>query len=348
MLPARLLRSARASRIVGVKQWSSRTNVSLTYSSVAPAFFNRILYTPFQDRGTHTFASKGELPPELLSQSQIVHAYQLRSLPTSSYPQSALVSSIESKDQNRQRTVLSRNVFAPNPTTVTLYGSSPVGRKFVTGRLHSGIDKQRSIRKRCFSSSSQPPSTSNATKPATETGKDAKLSWRDALKSPRKAMKYSVQLTWAVIDWAKHIWAGAKLLAADVRVSSKIVKKITHGKQISRRERNFIVQTGVDLARLVPFSLFLVIPLAEFALPFALRLFPHMLPSQFQDQMKADEDLKRRLKARLELAKYLRDVVEEKAKTVKGSDASSVSSVQLISKQRFESAISKPTQLRLC
>lgn len=119
------------------------------------------------------------------------------------------------------------------------------------------------------------------------------------------------------------MWAGAKLLAADVSGSSKILKKITHGKQITRRERNFIVQTGVDLARLVPFSLFLIIPAAEFALPFALRLFPNMLPSQFQDQMKNEENLKRRLKGRLELAKYLSDVVEEKAKTIKASDATS-------------------------
>lgn len=119
------------------------------------------------------------------------------------------------------------------------------------------------------------------------------------------------------------MWAGAKLLAADVRVSSKILKRITKGKQLSRRERNFIVKTGVDLARLVPFSLFLIIPLAEFALPFALRLFPNMLPSQFQDQMQEEENMKRRLKGRLELAKYLRDVVEEKAKTIKASDANS-------------------------
>lgn len=121
------------------------------------------------------------------------------------------------------------------------------------------------------------------------------------------------------------MWAGTKLLAADVRVSYKILKRITSGKHLTRRERNFIVQTGVDLARLVPFSLFLIIPLAEFALPFALRLFPNMLPSQFQNQMKSEENLKRRLKARLGLAKYLQEVVEEKAKLVKASDVNSVS-----------------------
>lgn len=119
------------------------------------------------------------------------------------------------------------------------------------------------------------------------------------------------------------MWAGIKLLAADVRVSGKVLAKISQGKSITRRERNFIVQTGVDLARLVPFSLFLIIPLAEFALPFALRLFPNMLPSQFQSQMQKEENMTRRLKANIELAKYLRDVVENQAKAIKSSTSDS-------------------------
>lgn len=110
-------------------------------------------------------------------------------------------------------------------------------------------------------------------------------------------------------------------------MSSGILRRIVNGKQISRRERNFIVQTGVDLARLVPFSLFLIVPLAEFALPFALRFFPNMLPSQFQDEMKKTEDMKKQLKGRLEIAKYLREVVEEKAKIIKSSSEDSVSCV---------------------
>lgn len=194
-------------------------------------------------------------------------------------------------------------------------------RAYVTGKLNAGIEKRRSIRRRTFASSTNSSSTSATT---SDKSKKETVHWREALKSPRKAIVYAGQLRRDAVDWAKHIWAGAKLLAADVRVSFRILKRITSGKQISRRERNFMVKTGVDLARLVPFSLFLIIPLAEFALPFALRLFPNMLPSQFQDQMKNEEDLKRRLKGRLELAKYLRDVVEEKAKQIKGSSASSV------------------------
>lgn len=128
-----------------------------------------------------------------------------------------------------------------------------------------------------------------------------------------------MQICRDLADWARHMWAGVKLLSADVRVSWKVLHKISVGKSITRRERNFLVQTGVDLARLVPFSLFLIIPLAEFALPFALRLFPNMLPSQFQSNMQKEERMKRQLKANIEIAKYLSEVVEEKAKAIKAS-----------------------------
>lgn len=145
------------------------------------------------------------------------------------------------------------------------------------------------------------------------------MTWREAASGPLKAARYLNQSRLDLSGWFRHMWAGVKLLAADVRVSGRVMKKISHGKSITRRERNFIVQTGVDLARLVPFSLFLIIPAAEFALPFALRLFPNMLPSQFQSQMQKEENMTRRLKANIELAKYLRDVVENQARAIKSS-----------------------------
>lgn len=39
-----------------------------------------------------------------------------------------------------------------------------------------------------------------------------------------------------------------------------------------------------DLFRLVPFMVFLVIPFMEFLIPVALKLFPNMLPSTFEDK----------------------------------------------------------------
>eukprot|EP00268_Persea_americana_P029506 TRINITY_DN2854_c0_g1_i4.p1 TRINITY_DN2854_c0_g1~~TRINITY_DN2854_c0_g1_i4.p1 ORF type:complete len:482 (-),score=149.51 TRINITY_DN2854_c0_g1_i4:374-1819(-) len=54
----------------------------------------------------------------------------------------------------------------------------------------------------------------------------------------------------------------------------------------------------------------------EFLLPVFLKLFPNMLPSTFQDKMKEQEALKRRLNARIEYAKFLQDTVKEMAKEV--------------------------------
>ncbi|GAB0490557.1 hypothetical protein MMPV_001794 [Pyropia vietnamensis] len=164
-------------------------------------------------------------------------------------------------------------------------------------------------------------SSSTAVSAAASASSSSEITWRNALKSPRMTILYIRSLGTALAEWGRHFWASSKLLAADVRGSWRIVKRLIKGKTLSRRERNFLIGTGSDLARLVPFSLFLLIPFMEFALPFALKLFPNMLPSQFQDAMKAEEDLKRQLKVKIELAKYLRDVVEEKARVLKNSSS---------------------------
>jgi len=42
-----------------------------------------------------------------------------------------------------------------------------------------------------------------------------------------------------------------------------------------------LVRTTADLFRLVPFLVFIIVPFAEFLLPFVLKFFPGMLPSTF-------------------------------------------------------------------
>lgn len=54
-------------------------------------------------------------------------------------------------------------------------------------------------------------------------------------------------------------------------------------------------------------------------MPVFLKLFPNMLPSTFQDKMKEQEALKRRLKAKIEYAKFLQDTAKEMAKEVQSS-----------------------------
>ena len=43
-----------------------------------------------------------------------------------------------------------------------------------------------------------------------------------------------------------------------------------------------LVRTTGDLFRLLPFSIFIIIPFMELLLPVALKLFPGMLPSTFE------------------------------------------------------------------
>lgn len=73
----------------------------------------------------------------------------------------------------------------------------------------------------------------------------------------------------------------------------------------ARRERRQLTRTTADMFRLVPMIIILVIPFMELALPLLLKLFPNMLPSTFEDKLKKEEELKRRLVAKMEVAKFL-------------------------------------------
>jgi hypothetical protein len=104
-----------------------------------------------------------------------------------------------------------------------------------------------------------------------------------------------------------HYYMGSKLLVADVKTAYSMLKRTLQGSALSRRERKQLLRTVSDLFRLVPFSMFVLIPFMEFALPFALRLFPNMLPSTFQDSLKAEESMKRELKSRIAMAAFFQE-----------------------------------------
>jgi LETM1 and EF-hand domain-containing protein 1, mitochondrial len=94
---------------------------------------------------------------------------------------------------------------------------------------------------------------------------------------------------------------------ADVRTARDLVRQMLAGSTLTRRERKQLLRTVTDLFRLVPFSMFVIIPAAEFALPLALRLFPNMLPSTFQDSLKAEENMKRELQSRIAMAHFFQE-----------------------------------------
>ncbi|KAH9063824.1 LETM1-domain-containing protein [Lactarius deliciosus] len=105
---------------------------------------------------------------------------------------------------------------------------------------------------------------------------------------------------------AQHYWHGSKLLATEVRISTRLQRKILQGETLTRRERR-----QQDLLRLIPFAVFIIVPFMEFLLPVALKLFPNMLPSTFEDKFAAEEKARKLLRMRLEMAKFLQETLRE-------------------------------------
>tara|TARA_B100001996_G_scaffold298029_1_gene238423 strand:- start:211 stop:2475 length:2265 start_codon:yes stop_codon:yes gene_type:complete len=93
------------------------------------------------------------------------------------------------------------------------------------------------------------------------------------------------------------------------------------GLTLTRRERRQLTRTAADVFRLVPFAVFVLVPFMEIFLPVALKIFPNMLPSTFRDELKYEEELKRKLKAKIEVAKFLQDTVKVMAKGLKHSSS---------------------------
>uniref|UniRef100_A0A8C5HUA7 Mitochondrial proton/calcium exchanger protein n=1 Tax=Gouania willdenowi TaxID=441366 RepID=A0A8C5HUA7_GOUWI len=118
-------------------------------------------------------------------------------------------------------------------------------------------------------------------------------------------------LTQRVVDEIKHYYHGFKLLWIDTTIAGRMLWTVLNGHSLSRRERRQFLRTCADVFRLLPFLVFIIVPFMEFLLPIALKLFPNMLPSTFETKTKKEERLKKELRVKLEMAKFLQDTIEE-------------------------------------
>ncbi|NWW48886.1 LETM1 protein, partial [Pedionomus torquatus] len=152
--------------------------------------------------------------------------------------------------------------------------------------------------------------------------KNKKLEEGGPVYSPAEVEVVKKSLGQRVVDELKHYYHGFRLLWIDTKIAARMLWRILHGNTLSRRERRQFLRICADLFRLVPFLVFLVVPFMEFLLPVALKLFPNMLPSTFETKSKKEERLKKQLRVKLELAKFLQDTIEEMAlknKAAKGN-----------------------------
>ena len=135
----------------------------------------------------------------------------------------------------------------------------------------------------------------------------------------------------SVTLWCLLPQSGTKLLYAEIKITLRLINKALHGHTLTRysrgcccawtvdhpcgsadaacmaarRERRQLTRTTADVFRMVPMLVILAIPFMELLLPVALRLFPNMLPSTFEDKLKKEEELKKRVAVKLEVARFL-------------------------------------------
>lgn len=110
---------------------------------------------------------------------------------------------------------------------------------------------------------------------------------------------------------AHHYWDGSKLLVAEVRISWRLALKMAAGYELTRREHKQLQRTVKDLGRLVPFSVFIIVPLGEALIPFALKLFPNMLPSTFEGTKSKEAKATVLRSTRKDVSTFLRQTLRE-------------------------------------
>ena len=118
-----------------------------------------------------------------------------------------------------------------------------------------------------------------------------------------------------------------------------------------------LIRTTMDIFRIVPLAIFVIVPFMEFLLPVALKLFPNMLPSTFQDNLKKEENMKRELQMRLAVAGFMQETLAEMASKKKASgkskdgepeDASGAKEViDFIDKARLGEPLPKDSVIRI-
>ncbi|KAI8333912.1 LETM1-like protein-domain-containing protein [Chlamydoabsidia padenii] len=133
----------------------------------------------------------------------------------------------------------------------------------------------------------------------------AGVSSSSTVAKPKKTMWQKVKAE------AVHYWHGTKLLGLEIRISSKLIWKLLNGGHLTRREARQLRRTTSDLLRLIPFAVFLIVPFMELLLPVALKLFPNMLPSTFENKSLEEEKKRKTLKVRLEMARFLQETISE-------------------------------------
>ncbi|KAK3720772.1 LETM1 domain-containing protein ylh47 [Vermiconidia calcicola] len=137
----------------------------------------------------------------------------------------------------------------------------------------------------------------------------------------KKEAKKNLTIWQKVMHEVHHYWDGTKLLASEVRISSRLALKMAAGYELTRREHRQLHRTVQDLGRLVPFSVFVIVPFAELLLPVALKLFPNMLPSTYEGAKSKEAKATTLRSNRKVVSNFLRSTLRESGIPISAANA---------------------------
>lgn len=164
-----------------------------------------------------------------------------------------------------------------------------------------------------------PPTTSEETQTLDTLANEKKAHEKAAEKKEEE--KKNMTLRQKIMKEVHHYWDGTKLLGTEIKISSKLALKMGAGYELTRREHRQLQRTVVDLGRLVPFSMFVLVPFAELLLPVALKLFPNMLPSTYEDSKSKEGKATRLRTSRKEVSTFLRQTLKESGIPISAANA---------------------------
>ncbi|CAK7230637.1 LETM1 domain-containing protein ylh47 [Sporothrix bragantina] len=179
------------------------------------------------------------------------------------------------------------------------------------------------------SGASVPVPATNADAAASAEATGQELEAKDAKKEEKK-----LTLGQKIKKEAQHYWDGTKLLATEVKISTRLAVKMAAGYELTRRENRQLQRTVQDLGRLVPFSVFVIVPFAELLLPVALRLFPNLLPSTYEGKTSRDKKASFLRATRREVSDFLRQTLKETGLPIQASTTQRVEFTNFFRKVR--------------
>ena len=226
-----------------------------------------------------------------------------------------------------QKTAAARPSSSTSPAKSAANSSSPTNAAAAAAAQTASKDAPSATVTSSTSSASAPASTAASTSASAGTsaaaassasadaeGPGHELEVKDAKKDEKK-----LTLGQKIKKEAQHYWDGTKLLATEVKISTRLAVKMAAGYELTRRENRQLQRTVQDLGRLVPFSVFVIVPFAELLLPVALRLFPNLLPSTYEGKTSRDKKASFLRATRKEVSDFLRQTLKETGLPIQAS-----------------------------